>query len=696
MPGFSIVIDGKITEVKRSLTELEGDLKSFKSQLGRSVDTREVVRLNQEIKLTESYIKKIRGLSLGDGITRSANGATLALTDLSRIANDVPFGLMGIANNVSPMVESFGRLKTETGSAKGALAAMASSLIGPAGLGLALNLVTSAFIIYQNGISGFNRRTKEAKDKADDFVNTLKSVAQVTAESAAQEEGSIAKIRSLAAVIAEQTNSYEQRNRALDELKNINKSYFGDLTLEEDKLAALTGKVNEYIEAIKAQAVVKGFESEIGRVSVELAKQDLQLKKLVSSLEVAKSTLAETPETTTSATGEERITSAYVKQQKAVREVEKAMVEQRAVVETLATNYAELNGAIDAAVKTTLQYQSTGKTGSTSQSDALKKQLEFYERIASTVKDVNDAVSIGEIILDLKTKILLRDASKEDLSSKDIESALQSYREQFQELLDKQAISLEAKADLKMSNLVKVEIPSNVNFFITDSGTIATKLNDEVAKALGVNEKMPVITLHEARVRVLGSAVTTKVEQKEALQKSITDAVNEAIVNLKIEALSSLGEMVGAALMGGMDGLREAAQSALSTIGGIISQLGKRIIAAVIKIKALKEVIEEWAIANPGLAIAAGIALVALGATLKNVTLTGSVKMGSGGITTGPTLATIGEAGREVVMPLSKLPQIISSMGGSGGNNYTVGLGIRDRELYAFIQNAERRFNRNL
>jgi len=695
MAGFTITIDGKVTEVRKNIAELTNDLKGFKSQLTKSMDSREVARLNNEIKLTETYIKRIKGMSFGTDITRSANSATVSLTDLSRISNDVPYGLMGIANNISPAIEGFGRLKQETGSTKAALAAMSSSLIGPAGLGLAINVVTSAFLIYQNGIAGFNKKTKEAKDSTDDFMKSLKSVAQVAAEGAASEEGAVAKVKALAAAVLDQTNTYNARNRALNDLKDINKNYFGDLTLEESKLASLTGRVNEYIEAIKAQAVLKGFESEIGRVSVEMAKQDLQLKKTSTTLQQARQRLAATPLSISTTMGAQT-NPAFKAAVSAVKEAEKAFNEQRNTIETLGTNYAELNGQIDAAVQNTLKFKSLSTDKKGKEEDALKKQLDFYEKIAASINDINDLVDVGEKILNLKIQILTRDASKQGLSADQVQATIQGYKDDFQDLLDKQALSLEAKIDLKMSPVVKVTIPGNVNFFLDNKGKIQTKLNDEVSKAVGAEGKIPIITIHEARVRLLGSKMTAQIEQEEELQKNISSAINEAILGIKVEALAGIGEMLGSALVGGMDNLKQSAKQMLSTIGGIIGQLGKYIITTALKIKLLKAQVEKWAIANPGLAIVAGIGLVALGAMLKNVNF-GGPKLAAGGITTGPTMATIGEAGREVIMPLSKLPQLIGSMSGGGGtNNYTIGLGIRDRELYAFIERAQKQFNRNL
>ena len=42
--------------------------------------------------------------------------ATNALSNLSRVAQDAPYGFMGIANNLNPLLESFQRLSKESGN----------------------------------------------------------------------------------------------------------------------------------------------------------------------------------------------------------------------------------------------------------------------------------------------------------------------------------------------------------------------------------------------------------------------------------------------------------------------------------------------------------------------------------------------------------------------------------------------------
>lgn len=215
------------------------------------------------------------GQALGK-IVNPSNQATLALTNLGRVAQDAPFGFLGIANNLNPLLESFQRLKATTGTTGGALKALGKSLTGAGGLGFALSIASSLLVVFGDRLFGSGKKAKEAADEYKRVQDVLKSVSgsiedrsKVAAASATDE---IAKINILSNVIKDQTKSYNERNNALNQLKSINKNYFGDLTLEASSLATLTGKVDEYTQALIAAAVVKEFSSDIAKLAVESAK----------------------------------------------------------------------------------------------------------------------------------------------------------------------------------------------------------------------------------------------------------------------------------------------------------------------------------------------------------------------------------------------------------------------------------------
>ena len=126
------------------------------------------------------------GKTLGTQLKVGTNQATQSLTDLGRIVQDAPYGFIGIANNINPLIESFGRLKAETGTTGGALKSLLSSLSGPAGLGIAFSVVTTAITFAQIGFQAWTRGSDKAKKSSEEFSNQLentkKSLKDVTDE----------------------------------------------------------------------------------------------------------------------------------------------------------------------------------------------------------------------------------------------------------------------------------------------------------------------------------------------------------------------------------------------------------------------------------------------------------------------------------------------------------------------------------
>lgn len=217
-----------------------------------------------------------------------------ALTSLSLVAQDLPFGFIGIQNNLPGVISSFGELTREAGGVGGALKQLGSSLLGPAGLFLAFSVVTSAvtMLTLKYGSLGaafdamFGKTTKltikikELSDSYAEFNKNLKTSQDISNQEGSSLTGTIAKIESLTKVILDQTKSYNERNAALNTLKELDKERFGNLDLETLKLNTLTDAVNNYTKSLIAAAVTKGFEQEIGRTSVELSKQESILKDL--------------------------------------------------------------------------------------------------------------------------------------------------------------------------------------------------------------------------------------------------------------------------------------------------------------------------------------------------------------------------------------------------------------------------------
>lgn len=123
--------------------------------------------LAKSVKDTNDALKQLKP---------GSNQAGNALLNLGRIAQDAPFGFIGISNNINPLLESFQRLKTETGTTGGALKALGSSLAGGAGLGLAVSVVTGLLTVFSGALFGSGEAADKAEAKLKDYQDTIEGI----------------------------------------------------------------------------------------------------------------------------------------------------------------------------------------------------------------------------------------------------------------------------------------------------------------------------------------------------------------------------------------------------------------------------------------------------------------------------------------------------------------------------------------
>ena len=172
----------------------------------------------------------------------------------------------------------------------------------------------------------------------------------------------------------------------------------------------------------------------------------------------------------------------------------------------------------------------------------------------------------------------------------------------------------------------------------------------------------------------------------------LTDLVNTGLSDLA----AGLGEGLGA-MAAGTGNLQTMAGSLLSTLGGMLMQLGKMAIQTGIAIFGIKKALQSL---NPAVAIAGGIALVALAKMVSSkaakISEAGSAKMpafANGGFVTKPTLGLFGEKGPEAVIPKRRLDSLLSSAENGGGMG-TLTTRISGSDLEIVLDKTKRKNNR--
>jgi archaellum component FlaC len=193
----------------------------------------------------------------------ASNQATLALNNVSRVAQDASYGFLGIANNLNPLLESFQRLKSTTGTSTGALKEMAKGLMGPAGVGLALGVVSSLLVVFGDKLFKTKSISEAAAKSNKDFAESLDK-----AKASASESG--IKLQAYINVAENANNTDARRKEALNavvnELGKVNAAYASTIKTTADAKKA----VDLFTQALIAQAITSRYVDEIANKQIEL------------------------------------------------------------------------------------------------------------------------------------------------------------------------------------------------------------------------------------------------------------------------------------------------------------------------------------------------------------------------------------------------------------------------------------------
>ena len=159
---------------------------------------------------------------LGGSVVRGSAQASFALTNLGRVAQDAPFGFIGIQNNIQPLLESFQRLKAESGSTGGALKALGQSLVGGGGLLLAVSLVTSALTLLAQNPEKVAGALNYLSGVVDNATESQKKYNEEVISNVATAKLEITNLENLISIAKDETLS---RNARLEALKKVKAEY---------------------------------------------------------------------------------------------------------------------------------------------------------------------------------------------------------------------------------------------------------------------------------------------------------------------------------------------------------------------------------------------------------------------------------------------------------------------------------------
>lgn len=623
---LKIVVTADNADAIANLNKLTKQLGEFERSLKTATDSKDVLKLSASIAETKAKMEVLNSSlnPIANGtrnLAAGSNQAAQALTNVGRVAQDLPFGFMGIQNNLNPLLESFQRLKAETGSGSAALRALGSSLMGAGGVGLALSIASSAFVIFQNGIMGFNKKTAEAKEKLDKFTEALNQNREAGAKDLSVMNAYVDAAKNTAL-------STDQRKTAVDKLIQLYPDYFKGLTVENALTTDLTQTTNSLTEAIYKRAAARAMEGDVAAKATDVFREQEKLEKVRLDIEKARADVANQKKQNTQIGGGGSLggMSGGV--------VSGADISERNLASLLSQQDAILT-SID---KKKLDIAST--------------QLKINQLTADTIR--LDAGTDKETAKKSEHLIKVKEIK---VYEKDIENIVSSRNQllaQQVDLINKLAQTEKQKALSESLRVNKYLDPSQ------KSGALADYDKQQAQREYDrINNQKYLVQLQQD-------------------------------FNLKLAEQQKLADSVGSAFAGLFNNIARS-KNPFEALTNAVKQLVIDLAAAVAKMLVIRLIMS---IINPVGAAASGIGAV-MGSALAGVP-----KHAAGGITTGPSLGIVGEAGPEAIIPLDRLGGFVDraakmgamtmgSHGGGGGGEFT----LRGQDLVLAMQRSNYSLN---
>ncbi len=242
--------EGLIIDITVEQQAAINQLKKFANELNRTTDVARIKVLRDEMAKLDAQVKTFADDG-ADKLNKKVGAANQTLMNFGRVIQDAPFGIMGIANNIDPLINSFQNLSKSTKESGGAFGALKAAISGPAGIAIGVSALTSLLVAYGDELLATDSKVKVLAESQKKFNEEMsKSVGQAKAEQT--------ELRNLVGFITDTTQAVDARKTALTQLKaeypGFNELQKLDIT-DAKKLEEVTNKLTDAImRKARAQA----------------------------------------------------------------------------------------------------------------------------------------------------------------------------------------------------------------------------------------------------------------------------------------------------------------------------------------------------------------------------------------------------------------------------------------------------------
>lgn len=256
--------------------------------------TKFVYTVKQNFQELEKVTRKAAGTTktatdqMAESTKSFGKASQNSLTALSLTLQDLPFGFIGIQNNLPGIIQGFGQMSAEAKNGASVLSQLKGSLMGPAGIFLAFSAVTAIVTTLTMKYGGLGNAIDALFGKTNLLVDAQKEYNKELAKGIGSSATESAEIAILTKVLTDLSQPLKDRQAAYVELNKINPAVVAGIKLENISTAESVRIINENAKAIQKLLLLKAQEAAISNIlttnSEKLATLQIEEKKLQKDL----------------------------------------------------------------------------------------------------------------------------------------------------------------------------------------------------------------------------------------------------------------------------------------------------------------------------------------------------------------------------------------------------------------------------
>ena len=605
------------------LEQLDIQAKKLKVSLKQATNEQQIASFNAKLEETNAEMSRLNALGKSfsapavksfDNLKRSAGAASGAAISFGRIIQDAPFGIIGVANNIQNFGEQFSALGGKAATAGQKLSMFFSALITPANLAiLAVSALTAAYQAYSLGLFDAEEETKDLRTESEKLNDSLEYItknlnavdsARLTANKSAAEE--LSELELLNSVLTNTGKSEKERILVYDKLLEKYPKIIGNISQEKAITEGLGEAYNLLITSIRERAsleAIAGAFTDVEKERIGLIVKERKETLLQNQLIGRKSELLKNIASLSKSSNNLTARGTTI---------------ENGYSQALSRNQAELvlvNEQLSLLGNVTAKATNTALEENSATLNILKEQYGGLDQALANLSEGEPDKTIKrttENLSLLNDSLTILGKQKENFFGEELASFFATSKETIQGLV----------GPVQGSSMIYTE---NVEAMIQKN-----KEFEEALNSIGLTS-----------AQVFQAIANGAAEGYGSFNEFITDLAttqqffNEAFAVLEAGIENTIGDVafsIGEALGSGGDALRSGGGALLGGMAAILNQLGQLAIQAGITIEATKQSLKTL---NGPIAIAAGVAMIALAGYLSSQSKSLAGKFGGGSMSAG-------------------------------------------------------------